>query len=92
MRKGAACASLTGFWLAAWPGLLLGGGRGTVAPPRPYPPTLLSPLPPPPFLSRSGHCKALKPVYEKVANAFKDESGVVVAALDADAHRDVGTK
>ncbi|KAJ8692387.1 hypothetical protein PTI98_009705 [Pleurotus ostreatus] len=31
-----------------------------------------------------GHCKNLKPVYEKVASAFKPESNCVVANIDAD--------
>lgn len=32
-----------------------------------------------------GHCKALKPVWEKVAGWVKPESNVVVALIDADA-------
>lgn len=32
-----------------------------------------------------GHCKSLKPVYEKVATAFKNEKNVVVAQMNADA-------
>jgi len=39
-----------------------------------------------------GHCKALKPQYEKVAKAFKDSKDVVIAALDADTHRDIAQK
>jgi len=39
-----------------------------------------------------GHCKSLAPDYEKVANAFVGEDNVVVAKLDADAHRDLATK
>ncbi|KAK4799244.1 hypothetical protein SAY86_024609 [Trapa natans] len=39
-----------------------------------------------------GHCKALAPTYEKVANAFKLEEGVVIANLDADKHRDPAEK
>ncbi len=31
-----------------------------------------------------GHCKTLKPTYEKVARAFAAESNCVVAQMDAD--------
>ncbi|KAF5359143.1 hypothetical protein D9756_003414 [Leucocoprinus leucothites] len=31
-----------------------------------------------------GHCKNLKPIYEKVAHAFKPESNCIVANIDAD--------
>ncbi|XP_065828388.1 uncharacterized protein [Oscarella lobularis] len=39
-----------------------------------------------------GHCKALTPKYEKVAQTFKNEPECVVARLDADGHRDIGEK
>jgi len=39
-----------------------------------------------------GHCKKLVPDYEKLANAFRSEKHVVIAKVDADAHKDVGTK
>lgn len=40
-----------------------------------------------------GHCKQLAPIYEKVANAFRlDSEKVVVAKVDADAHRSIGTR
>ncbi|GJQ09666.1 hypothetical protein GpartN1_g1457.t1 [Galdieria partita] len=39
-----------------------------------------------------GHCKALKPHYEKVARTFKDSSEVIIAALDADANRDIAQR
>ncbi|RYE82621.1 MAG: hypothetical protein EOO65_05225 [Methanosarcinales archaeon] len=39
-----------------------------------------------------GHCKALAPVYEKVASAFEGESNVVVAKVDADKYRDLGSR
>jgi len=39
-----------------------------------------------------GHCKHLAPDYEKVANAFANDAGVVVAKVDADAHKDLGTR
>jgi len=39
-----------------------------------------------------GHCKKLAPDYEKVANAFRNEKSVVVAKVDADAHKEVGSK
>jgi protein disulfide-isomerase A6 len=37
-----------------------------------------------------GHCKHLAPDYEKVAQAFANEPNVVVAKVDADAHKDLG--
>ena len=33
-----------------------------------------------------GHCKALKPEYKKLAESFKDDADVVIAAMDATAH------
>lgn len=39
-----------------------------------------------------GHCKSLKPVYEKAAASFEGDSQVVVAALDADMYRDVASE
>jgi len=33
-----------------------------------------------------GHCKALKPEYKKLANAFKDDDSVMIAAMDATAN------
>jgi len=39
-----------------------------------------------------GHCKSLAPVYEKVATTYKGEANVVVAKLDADAHKDLATR
>jgi len=39
-----------------------------------------------------GHCKRLTPIWEKLAGAFKGDSNVVVASVDADAHKDLGTK
>ena len=39
-----------------------------------------------------GHCKTLTPKYEKVAETFAAEGNVVVAKVDADAHRDLGSK
>jgi protein disulfide-isomerase A6 len=38
-----------------------------------------------------GHCKNLAPEYEKVAAAFKNQP-VVVAAVDADKHRELGSR
>nr|GAT60740.1 disulfide isomerase [Mycena chlorophos] len=37
-----------------------------------------------------GHCKAMKPAYEKVATTFKTESGCVVANIDADDQKNKG--
>ena len=39
-----------------------------------------------------GHCKALAPTYEKLAAAFEGEASVVIAKIDADAHRDLGER
>jgi protein disulfide-isomerase A6 len=39
-----------------------------------------------------GHCKHLAPIYEKFATAFKNEPNIVIANLDADAHRSIGEK
>jgi len=39
-----------------------------------------------------GHCKHLAPDYEKVAAAFANEPNVVVAKVDADAHKDLGSR
>lgn len=39
-----------------------------------------------------GHCKALAPVYEKVATTFANEDTVIVANVDADAHKSLGQK
>eukprot|EP00871_Galdieria_phlegrea_P004081 jgi/Galph1/4674/GphlegSOOS_G3338.1 len=36
-----------------------------------------------------GHCKALKPQYEKAARTFKDSGDVIVAAIDADMYSDI---
>jgi len=42
------------------------------------------------FAPWCGHCKHLAPDYEKVANAFANEPNVVIAKVDADAHKDLG--
>jgi len=39
-----------------------------------------------------GHCKSLAPTWEKLATAFKNEPNVVIANVDADKHKDVGSK
>jgi len=39
-----------------------------------------------------GHCKSLAPVYEKVASAFKQDEGVVIANLDADKYTSLAEK
>jgi len=44
------------------------------------------------FAPWCGHCKSLKPVWEKLATAFKNEDEVVIATLDADAHKDLAGK
>jgi len=39
-----------------------------------------------------GHCKHLAPDWEKLGTAFQNEEGVVIAKVDADAHRSIGEK
>jgi protein disulfide-isomerase A6 len=39
-----------------------------------------------------GHCKRLTPIWEKLAGVFKGDSNVVIANVDADAHKDLGSK
>jgi len=39
-----------------------------------------------------GHCKNLEPEYEKVGEAFADSSVILVAKVDADAHKDLGSR
>lgn len=39
-----------------------------------------------------GHCKKLAPDYEKVAAAFASDENVVVAKIDADHERDIGSR
>jgi len=39
-----------------------------------------------------GHCKKLAPDYEKVAAAFKNEQNVVVANVDADKYKELGSR
>jgi len=39
-----------------------------------------------------GHCKHLEPEYEILASALKSEKNVVIAKVDADAHKDIGGK
>jgi len=39
-----------------------------------------------------GHCKSLAPTYEKLAKAYASEKNIVIASVDADAHRELGTR
>ncbi|KAJ9049505.1 hypothetical protein DSO57_1023633 [Entomophthora muscae] len=39
-----------------------------------------------------GHCKSLAPIYEKVAQDFANEPNVVIAKIDADAHKSIKDK
>ena len=41
---------------------------------------------------RCGHCKQLKPIYEQLAAAFKDEPSVVIAAVNADSEKTLGSR
>jgi protein disulfide-isomerase A6 len=42
------------------------------------------------FAPWCGHCKSLAPTWEELADAFAKENGVVIAKVDADAHKDLG--
>jgi len=44
------------------------------------------------FAPWCGHCKKLAPDYEKVAAAFANEPNIVIAKVDADAHKDLGSR
>merc|ERR1719284_1418396 len=39
-----------------------------------------------------GHCKNLAPEYAKAADAFSNDKNVILAAVDADKHRSLGTR
>jgi len=39
-----------------------------------------------------GHCKRLVPDYEKLANIYKNEPNVVIAKVDADAEKELGSR
>jgi len=39
-----------------------------------------------------GHCKSLTPTYEKVAQSLEGDNGVVIAKVDADAHKELGSQ
>lgn len=39
-----------------------------------------------------GHCKSLAPAYEQVGDAFERDSDVVIAKVDADSERDLGSR
>jgi len=39
-----------------------------------------------------GHCKHLTPDWEKLAVAFQNEPKVIIAKVDADAHKDLGSR
>ncbi|KAJ7565671.1 hypothetical protein O6H91_02G070300 [Diphasiastrum complanatum] len=39
-----------------------------------------------------GHCKNLAPVYEQLATTYKAEKDVIIAKLDADAHKDLAQR
>jgi len=43
------------------------------------------------FAPWCGHCKRLAPIWEKLATAFHTEAGVVIASVDADQYKDLGT-
>lgn len=44
------------------------------------------------FAPWCGHCKSLAPEYEIVGEAFGKEDSVVIAKVDADAHRELGER
>lgn len=44
------------------------------------------------FAPWCGHCKNLAPVWEQLGDAFKKSSNVVIAKVDADKHRELGSR
>jgi len=44
------------------------------------------------FAPWCGHCKSLAPEYEIVGESFANEKSVVIAKVDADAHRELGSR
>ncbi|RCH82145.1 hypothetical protein CU098_000237, partial [Rhizopus stolonifer] len=44
------------------------------------------------YASWCGHCKNLAPIWEKVASAYANEANCVVAKIDADQEKDIGTE
>jgi len=44
------------------------------------------------FAPWCGHCKSMIPAYEETAEAFAKESEVVIADVDADAHKELATR
>jgi protein disulfide-isomerase A6 len=39
-----------------------------------------------------GHCKKLAPIWEKLANIFRNDPQVVIASVDADSYKDLGSR
>jgi len=44
------------------------------------------------FAPWCGHCKKIAPIWEKLASAFRTEESVVIASVDADQYKELGTK
>jgi protein disulfide-isomerase A6 len=44
------------------------------------------------FAPWCGHCKSLAPEYEKLANIYASDADIVIAKVDADKHRDLGSR
>jgi protein disulfide-isomerase A6 len=44
------------------------------------------------FAPWCGHCKSLAPEYEKLANIYASDADIVIAKVDADKHKDLGSR
>jgi len=44
------------------------------------------------FAPWCGHCKKLAPIWEKLSTVYRTEPSIVIASVDADQYKDLGTK